>query len=264
MADWAGFLVNLPLLQEYGWRLIAGLQVTAEVVAISCTLGFLLAIPLGRARLSRNPLLSGPALCYVTVMRGTPLLCQLYLIYYGAGELRPALQALGLWPLFRDAFFCCIFAFTLNTAAYQAEIFRGAIASVPCGQTEAAAALGLSPRQVARRIVYPQAFLVALRPLGNELISIIKASALAAIVTLLDLMGQTRLIFSRTFDFSVYLYAALIYLLMTEAIRRLWLVIERRASVHLRIAPDAKPHSAGQASRIGTAASQIAHGVRAT
>ncbi len=243
-----GFLVNLPLLQEYGWRLLAGLQVTAEVVALSCTLGFALAWPICRARLSRNRLVSGAALAYVTVLRGTPLLCQLYLVYYGAGEIRPALAGLGLWTLFREAFFCCIFTFTLNTAAYQAEIFRGAIASVPKGQAEAAAALGLSRWHIARRVVFPQAFLVALRPLGNELVSMIKSSALAAIVTLLDLMGQTRLVFSRTFDFSVYLYAALLYLLMTEAIRRVWRIIERRATAHL---PAPQPTRAATAERRG-------------
>lgn len=233
MDGWLGFLVNLPLLQQYGWRLWAGSVITAQVVGLSFVFGFVLAIPLCQARLSASRVLSGASLSYVTVLRGTPLLCQLYLIYYGAGELRPTLQALGLWTLFRDAYFCCILAFTLNTAAYQAEIFRGAIQSVPRGQTEAALALGLSRWHVARRVVYPQAFLVALRPLGNELISVIKASALAAIVTLLDLMGQTRLVFSRTFDFSIYLYAALIYLAVTEFIRRLWLVIERRASAHV-------------------------------
>ena len=81
----------------------------------------------------------------------------------------------------------------------------------------------------------PQAALVALRPLGNELIGLIKASALSAIVTLLDLMGQTRFVFAKTFDFSVYLYAALIYLAMTEAIRRVWNVLERRLSRHLAL-----------------------------
>ena len=117
-----------------------------------------------------------------------------------------------MWWFFREAFYCCIFAFTMNTAAYQAEIMRGALASVPKGQIEAATALGLSRYRVARHVIWPQAVLVALRPLGNELIGIIKASALAAIVTLLDLMGQTRFIFARTFDFSVYLYCAIIYL----------------------------------------------------
>ena len=227
------FLIDPDLLDEYGWRLLAGLQITAEVVAASCSIGFVLAWPLCWARRSRSKLLSWAVLTYVTVFRGTPLLCQLYLVYYGGGELRPALAAVGLWTFFRDAFFCCIFAFSLNTAAYQSEILRGAIASVPKGQREAAAALGLSPWQIGRRVIFPQAFLVALRPLGNELISMIKASALAAIVTLLDLMGQTRFVFARTFDFSIYLYAALIYLALTESIRRLWFVIERRASRHI-------------------------------
>ena len=233
MNDFAGFIVNMPLLQEHGWRLLAGLQITVETVGIAVVLGFLLAIPLCRARMSRNPLLAWPALAYVAVFRGTPLLCQLYLVYYGAGEIRPALQSVGLWSVFRDAFFCCVFAFALNTAAYQAEIFRGALQSVPKGQLEAARALGLSPYRTMRSVILPQAFLVALRPLGNELVSMIKASALAAIVTLLDLMGQTRLVFARTFDFSIYLYAALIYLAMTETIRRVWGRVERRATAHL-------------------------------
>ena len=226
-------LVDPALLQHYGGRLLAGVQMTAELVALSCSIGFILAWPLCWARRSGSKLLSWPVLGFVTVVRGTPLLCQLYLVYYGGGELRPTLAALGLWTLFRDAFFCCIFAFSLNTAAYQSEIFRGAIASVPKGQREAAAALGLSPWQIGRRVIFPQAILVALRPLGNELVSMIKASALAAIVTLLDLMGQTRFIFARTFDFTVYLYAALIYLAAVEAIRRVWLLIERRLSGHL-------------------------------
>jgi polar amino acid transport system permease protein len=128
----------------------------------------------------------------------------------------------------------------MNTAAYQAEILRGALQSVPKGQVEAARALGLSPYRVARHVIWPQAMLIALRPLGNELIGMIKASALAAIVTLLDLMGQTRFIFARTFDFSIYLYAALIYLAITEAVGRLWNCIERLLSRHViasRVAP---------------------------
>lgn len=103
---------------------------------------------------------------------------------------------------------------------------------MPNGQKEAAAALGLSRWQAGRLVVFPQALLVAIRPLGNELIGMIKSSALAAIVTLLDLMGQTRLVFSRTFDFSVYLYAAILYLLITETIRRVLLMIERRLSAY--------------------------------
>lgn len=233
LADIGAFLFNTELLSQYGTRLLQGLATTIKVVLLSCALGFALAFPLCRARMSPHPALAWPALAYITVFRGTPLLCQLYLVYYGMGEIRPLLSQAGLWWFFREAFYCCIFVFTLNTAAYQAEIMRGALLAVPRGQREAAAALGLSPNQSAWKIVWPQAALVALRPFGNELISMVKASALAAIVTLLDLMGQTRFIFARTFDFSVYLYAALIYLAITEAIRRTWNALERRLSRHL-------------------------------
>ena len=233
LAATLGHLIDLDFVQSWAGRLFAGLQITLEVVAISCSLGFLMAYPLARARMSRRIWIAWPALAYITFFRGTPLLCQLYLVYYGAGELRPALTSAGVWWFFRDAFYCCIFAFSLNTGAYQAEILRGAINSVPKGQLEAARALGLSPYRVARHVIAPQALLVALRPLGNELIGIIKASALAAIVTLLDLMGQTRYVFARTFDFSIYIYAALVYLILTETVGRVWDWIERRLSRHL-------------------------------
>ncbi len=236
-----GFVFNTELLAEHGWRLWAGVKITAQVVGLSCVIGFVLAWPICRARMSGSAVLRGLAAGYVTFFRGTPLLCQLYLVYYGAGEIRPGLTSAGVWWFFRDAFYCCIFAFSLNTAAYQSEILRGALSSVPRGQREAAAALGLSRYRVARHVIWPQAFLAALRPMGNEIILMIKASALAAIVTLLDLMGQTRLVFSRTFDFSVYFYAALIYLAATETIRRLLIVLERAASRHLVIEDRLRP-----------------------
>jgi len=232
MDNLASFL-NFEMMDRYGWRLVQGIWITAQVVTLSVILGFLIAYPVCRARMSMNRLLSGFAVSYVTFFRGTPLLCQLYLVYYGAGEIRPLLTDLGLWWLFREAYFCCIFAFSLNTAAYQAEIMRGALASVPKGQAEAAAALGLSKYRISRHVIWPQAFLVALRPFGNELIAMIKASALSAIVTLLDLFGQTRFIFARTFDFMIYVYAAIIYLVIVEVIRRIWDLIDRACSRHL-------------------------------
>ena len=240
MPPWLSWL-DLSLLQTQGWRLWAGLLVTVQVVTLSCAIGFVLSYPVALMRLSRHPLPRAISLGYVTFFRGTPLLCQLYLVYYGAGEIRPLLTSAGLWWFFRDAFYCCIFTFALNTGAYQGEIIRGALISVPRGQIEAARALGLSRYRVARHVVWPQALLVALRPLGNELISIVKASALAAIVTLLDLMGQTRFIFARTFDFSIYLYAAVIYFAMTAAIARLWTMAERRLTRHLSRAAVAPP-----------------------
>jgi len=226
-------LIDYGLLADWWQRLLAGVATTLEVVVISCGLGFVLAYPICVARRSSHWLWSKLALGYVTFFRGTPLLCQLYLVYYGAGEIRPFLTDIGIWWFFREAFYCSIFAFTLNTAAYQAEIMRGALASVPKGQIEAARSLGLSAFRINRHVIWPQALLIALRPFGNEFISIIKASALTAIVTLQDLMGVTRIAFSRTFDFTIYLYCAIIFLIMTELVRRVWNRIERALSKHL-------------------------------
>lgn len=227
------FIVNVDMLALYWERILKGVWLTIQLVVISCFLGFVIAVPLARMRMSGNIALNAIASGYVQVFRGTPLLCQLYIIYYGGGELRPLFQEWGLWWLFREAYFCCILGFSLNTAAYQSEILRGALSAVNRGQTEAAKALGLSPFRTARHVVWPQAMLIALRPFGNEWVGMVKASALAAIITLLDLMGQTRFIFARTFDFSIYLYCALIYLMFTESIRRAVLWLEKGLSGHL-------------------------------
>jgi polar amino acid transport system permease protein len=111
--------------------------------------------------------------------------------------------------------------------------FRGAIASLPKGQWEGAAALGLGRVATLMRVVLPQALLVALRPLGNEVVIMVKSSAVASLVTVFDLMGTTRLAFARSFDLSVYLFAALLYLLVVEAIRRIWERMEQRLTRHL-------------------------------
>ncbi len=231
--------IGLPLLEDNWPRLWSGLLITFEIVITSCSIGFVLAYPLCLARMSKNWVLSKAVLGYVTLFRGTPLLCQLYLVYYGAGQIRPFLTDIGLWTFFREAYFCCLLAFTLNTAAYQSEIFRGALSAVPKGQVEAARALGLSSFAITRHVIFPQALLVAIRPLGNEVIGIIKASALSAIVTLPDLMGATRTVYSHTFDFQIYLYCALIYLALTETIRRVLLVVEARYSRHLHVTASA-------------------------
>jgi polar amino acid transport system permease protein len=226
--------MNFELLQRYAPQLLEGLVVTIELVAISVVLGALCAIPVTAARLSRNRIVGAIAFGYVYFFRGTPLLAQLFLVYYGAGQFSGELKNLGLWTFFRDPFNCAVFTFSLNTAAYQAEIYRGAIRSVPAGQWEAAMALGLHRFPLIWKVVVPQAAIVALRPIGNEIILMIKASAVASIVTVLDLMGETRRAFSRSYDMTIYLYAAVLYLLMVEAFRRFWNRLDRRLTRHLR------------------------------
>jgi len=225
--------MNPELLARYLPRMLEGLLVTVELVAISIVLGAILSLPVALARLSPNWILRSISFAYVYFFRGTPLLAQTYLVYYGSGQFRYFFEAIGLWGLFREAFFCCVLTFTLNTAAYQAEILRGAMRAVSLGQREAAMALGLRPHQVLFKVVLPQAFILALRPLGNEIILMVKSSAIAAVVTVFDLMGATRLAYARSFDIGFYLWAALFYLAIVETLRRIWDRLEKRMTRHL-------------------------------
>lgn len=224
---------DADIFTRYMPRMMEGLWVTAKLVVLSIVVGGLLAIPLALARMSHNPLISKPAFAYVYAFRGTPLLGQVFLLYYGAGQFVDELQAMGLWWFFRDAYNCVLLTFILNTAAYQAEIYKTAIESIPRGQWEAASSLGLHKGTTFRKIILPQAMITALRPLGNEIILMVKGSAVASIVTVFDLMGATKLAFSRTYDFNVYLWAAIIYLMIVETLRRVWAVLERRLTRHL-------------------------------
>jgi polar amino acid transport system permease protein len=224
---------NPELFDRWAPAYLSGLGVTLLLVLISIVVGAVLSVPIAYARVSKNIYLSTLAYSYVYFFRGTPLLAQTFLIYYGLGSFRPQLEALGLWYFFREAWYCAIFAFSLNTAAYQAEILRGAIESVPKGQWEGAASLGLHKLQTLWKVILPQAMIVALRPYGNEIILMIKGSAIVAIITVPDLMGQTRLAYSRTFDFQTYLWAALIYLALVETLRHVVEWIERRLTRHL-------------------------------
>lgn len=219
---------------RYGIKYWTGLQTTLSLVAISITLGAVISLPIAFGRLSKNKLIGGLSFAYVYIFRGTPLLVQVFLIYYGLGTFRAELDALGIWIFFRDAWNCAIFAFTLNTAAYQAEILRGAVQSVPKGQWEGADSLGIPRWKTFQKIILPQALIVALRPYGNEIILMIKGSAIVALVTVFDLMGETRRAYSRTFDFQMYIWAAVFYFVIVETLRNIWDWLEQRLTRHLK------------------------------
>ena len=219
-------------------RMLGGLWVTAKLCVTAIVLGALIAFPMALARNSKNSILRGASFGYVYFFRGTPLLAQVFLVYYGAGQFRPFLAEWGLWGFFRDAYNCALLTFTLNTAAYQAEILRGAISNVHRGQWEGAHALGVGKLITYSHIILPQAFITALRPFGNEIIFMIKGSAVASIITVFDLMGETKLAYSRSYDFQVYLWAALLYLTMVEVLRRCWDKLEMRLTRHLKRSDD--------------------------
>jgi polar amino acid transport system permease protein len=233
MFAFLAFSWDAAFFARYAPYYLSGLWTTIYLVAVSIVIGALLSIPVAIGRMSKNRIASGLAYAYVYFFRGTPLLAQTFLVYYGFGQFRAEFQAVGLWFFFRDALNCAIFAFALNTAAYQAEILRGAIESVPRGQWEGAASLGLHKLQTLRKVILPQAMIVALRPYGNEVILMIKGSAIVAIITVYDLMGETRRAYARTFDFQTYVWAALIYLALVEVLRLALEYVERRTVRHL-------------------------------
>ena len=170
--------------------------------------------------------------------RGTPLLVQLFLVYYGSGQFQPLLDQAGVWFLFREAYFCAVLTLTLNTAAYTAEILRGAIIAVPRGEIEAARSLGMSGLLLYRRIILPKACRLALPAYTNEAVFLLQATSLVSIITLLDLTGVARIIVARSFEpYKLYIAAALIYLVITYTFVLVSHRLERRLSVHQREQP---------------------------
>lgn len=219
-------------------RMLDGAVLTIEITVVSVLIGLVCAVPLALMRVSRNPLLWMPAYGYILYFRGTPLLVQLFLIYYGSGQFVPQLQALGVWVYLREAWFCAVLSLTLNTAGYTAEILRGAIKSVPHGEVEAARACGMSNFLTYRRIILPKAFRLALPAYSNEVVFLFQATSLVSIISLMDLTGVARTIAARSFAiYEIYIAAAAIYLVVTYGILFVFKKVEYRLSGHLRDRP---------------------------
>ena len=220
----------MDIIVTYWPKLLDGVLMTLKLTFMGVFLAGLLAPMLALVRLNGGRLAQYPLRLYVSFARGTPLLAQMFLIYYGSGQFRPFLESVGLWNFFRDPFNCALLTFVLNSTAYQTEILRGGLLGVAHGEIEAAKAIGMSRLTSLRRVIFPHAYRIAWPALGNEVILLMKASALASVVTVFDLMGQTRAIFAKTFDFSVYIWAALIYLCLTATFVAIWRSLEQRLS----------------------------------
>ncbi|ENM5901911.1 ABC transporter permease [Vibrio mimicus] len=209
---------------------LSGLWTTVWLVSLSLVIGLMCAIPLAIARNSKQKLLSYPAWGYIYFLRGTPLLVQLYLIYYGMDQWFPVKGT--LWE---HAWFCALVAFILNTSAYTAEIIRGAINGLPKGEVEAAKAYGMSRLQTYKRIILPSALRRALPAYSNEVIFMLHGSAVAGIVTIMDLTGAARLVNSRYYaPFEAFLSAGLFYMVLTFIILWCFKQAEKRFLAYLR------------------------------
>ena len=214
-------------------RLLGGVPLTLQLAFSSIGIGLVAAILLALMMRAWFRPIAWIADSFVFVFRGTPLLVQIFLIYYGLGQFRPALDEMGIWWFFRSPYYCALLALTLNTAAYGAEIVRGGLQSVPSGQVEAARAFGMSGVTLYRRIVAPIALRQALLAYGNEIILMIKATSLVSTITLMEVTGLAHKIISETFrSFEVFFAAGAIYLIINFAMTRLIGFAEQR------IAPD--------------------------
>ena len=222
--------MDTPFILETLKLLIAGVPLTLKLAFYSIAAGAVFAVLLALMRLSRNRALDYAARSYVFVFRGTPLLVQIFLIYYGLGQF-PEVRESVLWPFFREPYWCALLALTLNTAAYSSEIIRGGILSVPFGQIEAARACGMSRGLIFRRITMPQGLIVALPAYGNEIILMTRSTALASVITLMEVTGIASKIIAETFrPVEVFVCAGAIYLLLNFAISRAVALLERRLS----------------------------------
>lgn len=225
---------------EHFPRLLQGAWLTLELVLLSGFAGLMLAIPLALMRVSHRPWLKVIPFGYIFFFRGTPLLIQIFLVYYGASQFE-IIKNSALWPILREPYWCAIITFAMHTAAYIAEILRGAIQSIPKGEIEAARALGMSYPLMLRRIILPRAFGIMMPAYGNEVILMLKGSALASTITLLDLTGMARTIIARTYTpLEVFLAAGVIYLIISALIIFLFRYLEKRFNRHQHW-PNEKP-----------------------
>lgn len=212
---------NLPLYA-------GGLKVTLQLLLAALALGGLAALPLALGRSHRSAWVWRPVWAFTYVIRGTPLLVQLFLLYYGLAQFAWVRESIA-WAWLQSPWFCAVAALAINTAAYTTEILAGALRAVPAGEVEAAQALGFSRAALVRRVLLPQALRRALPAYSNEVVLMLHATALASVVTLHDLTGVAREVNSVHYlPFEAFVTAAVFYLLVTLVLVALFRAAERR------------------------------------
>lgn len=217
---------QVQLLVDSAPLLLRGAGYTIELSVGAMVLGLALGLAIALLRLSPFRVLRAVAGFYVSFIRGTPLLVQLFLIYYGLAQFG--------WRI--DPIPAALIGLTLNVGGYASETLRGAIASIERGQWEAAYSIGMTSSQAMRRVILPQAARVALPPLGNTFISLIKDTSLAATIQVPELFRQAQLITARTYEvFTMYLTAAALYWIMSSVLAWLQHRAEARASLHVAV-----------------------------
>lgn len=215
--------------------IFSGLLVTLSILVFSVAMGFMLALAIGLVQVTGPRWLARLALGFCTAIRGTPLLIQLWLLYYGLGStfpLIPGMRENFLWLIRLDAYYYALLAFTLSFAGYEGEVMRGAFLSVPKGELEAARSVGMSPFQVVRRVWAPRAIRQALPTLNGEVVSQLKSTPLVFTIPVLDLMGVIAKVRQETYlTYEPLLFLAAIYMCLTFVLTRIFGYFERQTPV---------------------------------
>ncbi len=226
---------DFSLIIESVPRMFTGIGLTLQLLVLASILGTILAVIIALMRISNIPLLNWPAIVYIYIFRGTPMLVQIFVIYYGLSQFQTIRDSF-LWIALREPFWCAIIAFSLNAGAYTAEILRGAIQGVDKGLIKASTALGLSKTQSFVHITTPIAIRLALPAFGNETISLLKSTALASIITMFDITGVARTIMAETFaPYEVFISAAIVYLFLAWFIQLGITIAEKRFNRYMQI-----------------------------
>lgn len=227
--------MNFELIFDNFFIILSGLDETLKLVFISLSIGFILSIPFSIARASSIKILSRSVYYYVFVVRGTPLLVQIYLIYFGLGAI-PAIRESFLWLFLKEPFWCGVIALVINTIAYTTEIFRGGIESVTQGQIESCKSLGMSRIIMYAKIILPCAFRQALPGYGNEMILMVKSTSLVSLITIMEMTGIARNIMYKNYaPIEAFLAAGSIYLFLNFLIVQFIKFLEWKYNPHLRI-----------------------------
>lgn len=230
------------LIFEHWPAFAQGVWVTLHLTFLALVLGFLIALPGALAMVRKT--WAGPLVhAYVYFFRGTPLIVQTYLIYYGLGQFGFVRDSFA-WPMLREAWWCGLIAFSLNSGAYQAEILRGAISTTPKGEIEGAMALGLSKRKVLWLVTLPSALRRAMPQYTNEIVFMLHGTAIASVITIQDILGVGRWLNAKYYmSYEGLVAAALLYMAITFTLVFLFRMAERRFLAHQR-APDVKKQKA--------------------
>ena len=215
-------------------KMLAGLGLTLELLLLSSAIGLVLAVITLLMRISGRWFLVVPAVTYIYIFRGTPILVQIFIIYYGLPQFEFIREGV-FWPFLREPFWCCILALSLNAGAYVSEILRGGVLGVDKGILEAASAVGISKTQRFIYITSPIAIRLSLPAYSNDVISMTKATALASTVTLLDMTGVARTIVAQTFaPYEIFISVAIIYIVIAWMVQRGFGLLEMRMSRYLK------------------------------